>query len=59
MKPNTDQPRASESKPGSKPNVKDDLKSLSLPEVGLDQRGQTSVNGAPARENIHHANDPK
>ncbi len=33
MKPNTDQPRAPESKPGSKPNVKDDLKSLPLPEV--------------------------
>jgi len=33
MKPNADQPRAPESKPGSKPNAKDDLKSLPLPEV--------------------------
>ena len=33
MKPNADQPKAPESKPGSKPNAKDDLKSLPLPEV--------------------------
>src|SRR5208337_1246730 len=33
MKPNGDQPKAPESKPGSKPNTKDDLKSLPLPEV--------------------------
>jgi H+-transporting ATPase len=33
MKPNTDQPKASESKAGSKPNAKDDLKSLLMPEV--------------------------
>ena len=33
MKPNGDQPKAPESKPGSKPNAKDDLKSLPLPEV--------------------------
>jgi len=33
MKPNGDQPKAPESKPGSKSNVKDDLKSLPLPEV--------------------------
>ena len=33
MKPNTDQPKAPESKPGSKPESKDDLKSLPLPEV--------------------------
>ena len=33
MKPNTDQPKAPESKPGSKPNATDDLKSLPLPEV--------------------------
>ena len=29
-----DQPKAPESKPGSKPSAKDDLKSLPLPEVG-------------------------
>jgi len=33
MKPNADQPKPPESKPGSKPNAKDDLKSLPLPEV--------------------------
>ena len=33
MKPNTDQPRAPESNPGSKPSAKDDLKSLPMPEV--------------------------
>jgi H+-transporting ATPase len=33
MKPNAEQPKAPESKPGSKPNAKDDLKSLPLPEV--------------------------
>ena len=33
MKPNADQPKAPESKPGSKPNVEDDLKSLPLPEL--------------------------
>ena len=33
MEPNADQPKAPESKPGSKPNAKDDLKSLPLPEV--------------------------
>jgi H+-transporting ATPase len=33
MKPNTDQRKASESKEGLKPNAKDDLKSLPLPEV--------------------------
>ena len=33
MKPNTAQLKAPESKPGSKPNVKDDLKSLPLAEV--------------------------
>lgn len=59
MKPNTDQPRASQSKPGSKPKVKDDLTSLSLPEVGLDQRRQTSVNRARAREDVHYANGPR
>ena len=32
-KPNDDQPKASESKLGSKPDAKDDLKSLPLPEV--------------------------
>ena len=33
MEPNADQPKAPESKPGSKPNVKDDLKSLPMPEL--------------------------
>jgi H+-transporting ATPase len=33
MKPNAGQPKAPESKPGSKPNVKEDLKSLPLPEL--------------------------
>jgi H+-transporting ATPase len=33
MQPNTDQPRAPESKPRSKPNMKDDLKSLPMPEL--------------------------
>ena len=33
MKPNADQPKAPESKPGSKPEAKDDLKSLPMPEV--------------------------
>jgi H+-transporting ATPase len=33
MEPNAEQPKASELKPGSKPDAKDDLKSLPLPEV--------------------------
>lgn len=33
MKPNTDQPKAPESKPESKPGAKDDLKSLPMPEL--------------------------
>jgi H+-transporting ATPase len=33
MKPNADQPKASESKPGSKPDAKDDLKSLPMSEL--------------------------
>src|SRR5512143_1157128 len=33
MEPNAGQPKAPESKPGSKPNVKEDLKSLPLPEL--------------------------
>ena len=33
MKPNTDKPKAPEPKPGAKPEPKDDLKSLSMPEV--------------------------
>jgi H+-transporting ATPase len=33
MEPDADQPKAPESKPGSKPNAKDDLKSLPMPEV--------------------------
>ena len=31
MEPNAEQPKAPESKPGSKPNGKDDLKSLPIP----------------------------
>ena len=59
MKPNTDQPRASESKPGSKPNLKNALKSLSLPDVGRDQRRQTGVNRQPPERSVHYANGPK
>ena len=33
MEPNANQPKAPESKPGSNPNAKDDLKSLPLAEV--------------------------
>ena len=33
MKPNTDKPEAPEPKPGAKPEPKDDLKSLPMPEV--------------------------
>lgn len=33
MKPQTDQPKEPEGKPGSKPDPKEDLKSLPLPEV--------------------------
>jgi len=33
VKPNTDTPKSPESKPGSKPESKDDLKSLPMPEV--------------------------
>jgi len=33
MKPNADEPRVPESKSGSKPNAKDDLKSLLMPEL--------------------------
>ncbi len=33
MKPNTDQPKSPESKPGSTPHAKDDLKSLPMPEL--------------------------
>lgn len=38
MKPNTDQPKASESKSGSKPKAMDDLKSLPMTNVFVDQR---------------------
>jgi plasma-membrane proton-efflux P-type ATPase len=58
MEPRAGPPNAPESKPGSKPNVKDDLKSLPLPEVGCDQRRQTGVNRAAAREDVYSANDP-
>ena len=33
MKPTADQPKAPEAKPGSKPDAKDDLKTLPMPEV--------------------------
>jgi H+-transporting ATPase len=33
MKPNTDQPKAPESKPGSKPEAKEELKSMPMPEL--------------------------
>jgi H+-transporting ATPase len=33
MEPNTDQPKASGSKPGSNPTAKDDLKSIPMPEL--------------------------
>ena len=33
MKPNNDQPKVPESKPGSKPDAKDDLKSLPIAEL--------------------------
>ena len=33
MEPTADQPKAPESKPGPKPNAKDDLKSLPMPEL--------------------------
>ena len=33
MEPNADESKAPESKPGSKPNAKDDLKSLPMPEL--------------------------
>ena len=33
MKPDTDKPKTAESKPGAKPEPKDDLKSLPMPEV--------------------------
>jgi plasma-membrane proton-efflux P-type ATPase len=58
MEPHAGQPKAPESKPGSKSNVKDDLKSPPLPEVGGDQRGQTGANRAAAREDVRSANDP-
>jgi H+-transporting ATPase len=41
METNTDQPKAPESKPGSKPDVKDDLKSLPLAEL------QSKLNSSP------------
>ena len=41
MKPKADQPQVSESKPQSKPNSKDDLKSLPMPEL------QTKLGSSP------------
>ena len=48
MKPNGDQPRAPESDPGSKPNAKDDLKSLPLPE--LEKQLESSPDGLSQAE---------
>ena len=48
MKPNADQPKAPESKPGAKPNAKDDLKSLPLPEV--EKRLGSSLDGLSQAE---------
>jgi hypothetical protein len=39
------------------PDAEDDLKFLPLPEMGRDQRRQTGVNRAGAREDVHCAND--
>ena len=47
MKPNTEQPKAPESKPGSKPNPQDDLKSLPLTEICHWKWGATNA-GEPA-----------
>ena len=59
MKPNADQPKAPESKPGSKPNApdaKDDLKSLPMPEVekklGSSPDGLSSSRGAETADPI-------
>ncbi|MGO9593495.1 MAG: cation-transporting P-type ATPase, partial [Steroidobacteraceae bacterium] len=48
MKPNTVQPKAPESKPGSKPTAKDDLKSLPLAEV--EKKLGSSPNGLTQAE---------
>jgi hypothetical protein len=40
MEPNTGQPKAPESKPGSKPNAKNDLKSLPMPELQAKMAGE-------------------
>ncbi|HEY1221194.1 MAG TPA: cation-transporting P-type ATPase, partial [Bryobacteraceae bacterium] len=48
MKPNTAQPKAPESKPGSKPTAKDDLKSLPLAEV--EKKLGSSPNGLTQAE---------
>jgi H+-transporting ATPase len=48
VKPNGDQPKAPESKPGSKPNAKDDLKSLPLPE--LEKQLESSPDGLSQAE---------
>ena len=39
MKPNADQPKTPESKPGAKPDTKDDLKSLPMPELPQERCG--------------------
>ena len=62
MKPDADQPKAPESKSGSKPDAKDDLKSLPLPEIrnwkwGATNAGKPGVSRAGAREDVHYAND--
>ena len=56
MEPNADPPKASDSKPGSKLDAKDDLKSLPLPEVekklGSSPDGLSSSRGAEAADPI-------
>ena len=46
IEPDADQTKAPESKPGPKPNAKDDLRSLALPEPSIG-RGATNA-GKPA-----------
>jgi H+-transporting ATPase len=48
MKPNTDQPKTPESKPGAKPDTKDDLKSLPMPE--LQEKLKASLDGLTQAE---------
>jgi H+-transporting ATPase len=48
MEPDTDRPKAPESKPGSKPAAKDDLKSLPMPE--LEAKLESSTDGLSQAE---------